>query len=910
MVTISEDDYFAHYGTPRRSGRYPWGSGGDNQSGLPRNASFADHVTHLRKQGLKDTEICEALGIGTTDKDGKFRPSTTQLRAKYTISKTENQQAKITMAQSLKDKGYSNGAIAERMGLPGESSVRALLAPGAKDRVDVLTATSNVLKKHVDEANDGLLTPIDIGSGVENYMGVSKEKLGAAVAILREQGYVDYTINVPQLGTGFDTKTKVLCPPGTTWGEAQKAYVRLKQVQEFSNDGGRTFPGRIQKPLAVSPNRVGINYKEDGGDKADGVIYVRPGVKDISLGNAKYAQVRIQVGKDRYLKGMAMYKDDLPDGVDLVFNTNKSSKDNTKLSVMKKLESDPDHPFGTVIRRQIQDPKTEKVTSAMNIVHEEGDWEGWSKSLSTQFLSKQSPRLAKTQLDVVHERRRNDLDKIKKLTNPTVKKKLLQDFADDTDSAAVHLEAAALSDRQAWHAILPINSLPPTHVYAPRFRDGETVALIRFPHGGTFEIPELTVNNRHREARKLLGVNAPDVVGIHHTVAERLSGADFDGDTVIVIPVGGNRRIKTSPALTGLRNFDPKKYALPDDSPIPRMTAHEKKVQMGNVSNLITDMTIRGASHDKIARAVRHSMVVIDAEKHGLDWRQSARDNNIADLKREYQGGARKGASTLISRASAEIRVPESKPRPAALGGPINKTTGRRETVPSGRTRPGPDGTPVPRMVRSKRLAETHDAHSLIDHPGTPMERTYADHSNRLKDMANEARLETLRTPRLVYSASANKHYKTEVESLDHKLALAQMNRPRERQAQAVAASMVRARLDANPNLDKEDRKKIEFQELEIARTRLGAKPQKIEITQKEWDAIQAGAISDNKLTQILNKADIEIVRQLATPRQQNLMTPALTKRAAAMLNSGYTRAEVASQLGVSLTTLDTATNE
>lgn len=38
-----------------------------------------------------------------------------------------------------------------------------------------------------------------------------------------------------------------------------------------------------------------------------------------------------------------------------------------------------------------------------------------------------------------------------------------------------------------------------------------------------------------------------------------------------------------------------------------------------SVSNLITDMTVEGASLTEIARVVKHSMVVLDAEKHNRD---------------------------------------------------------------------------------------------------------------------------------------------------------------------------------------------------------------------------------------------------------------------------------------------------
>ncbi len=907
-MIFDEEDYLAHYGTPRHSGRYPWGSGGDD-SGTPRNPSFVDLVTELRKQGLKDTEIAEGLAIGSLDRTGKFVPSTTQLRAKYTIAKNEEQLAKITMAQSLKDKGLSNGAIATKMHLAGESSVRALLAPGAKDRVDVLTGTSNMLKRHVDEK--GLL---DIGSGNENYLGISKEKLGAAVAILKEQGYVVHTVPVQQIGTGKDTRIKVLAPPGTTWGDVRRNQDKIQSITEFSEDGGRTF-NKTKAPLTVNPNRIVVKYKEDGGDKADGVIYVRPDVPDLSLGGKRYGQVRVKVGEDHFLKGMAMYRDDLPDGVDLVFNTKKSDTGN-KLDAMKPLkrdkdtgELDPDLPFGSVIRQILDKPGDPKanVISAMNLVNEEGDWSTWSKNLSSQMLSKQSPALAKAQLAITFDRRQKDFDEIQSLTNPTVKKKLLEEFAASTDSAAVHLKAASLP-RQATHVILPLSSISPTQIYAPGYDNGERVVLIRFPHGGTFEIPELTVNNKHAEGRKLLGTDSVDVVGIHHKVAERLSGADFDGDTVLVIP-NNLGKIKTSPALEGLKNFDVMKYKIPDDSPIPKIKPERKQQEMGNISNLITDMTIQGASHEQLARAVRHSMVVIDAEKHSLNYKQSAIDNGIRQLKQEYQtstrGVGRGGASTLISRKKAYDVVPEVRARKASEGGPFDRETGRRVFVPSGRTRTTTTGERIPRTSKVNRLDATDDAFTLSS--GTPMEKNYASHSNALKALANQARLASLKAPPIEYSKSANRTYAKEVATLTAKLALAERNAPRERQAQLIAQATLKAKRAAHPEMEPDTIKKVKFQALEEARNRVGAGKKKIEVTQEEWNAIQAGAITNSRLSKILTHADMDVVRKYATPRRKVAITPSMTARAESLLAAGYTRAEVARDLGVSISTLDTA---
>lgn len=893
-MIIDEEDYLAHYGILRKSGRYPWGSG-ETQS--TRNRTFLDTVEGLRKDGMSESEIARGFGI-----------TTTQLRAVKSIARNEEKQADIAMAQRLKEKGYSNIAIGKRMGI-NESSVRAMLAPGQKDKVDILEATSKMLKDQVAKKDY-----IDIGTGVERSLplgdnpnakiGISATKLSTAVARLREEGYTVHYVKVEQLGTGQQTTVKVLAKPGVQYSEVFKNRANIKQISDYSEDGGRSFLG-LQTPISVSSKRVAVRYAEQGGADADGVIYVRPGKSDLSLGGARYAQVRIAVDGTHYLKGMAMYKDDLPPGVDLMFNTNKRNTGD-KLDAMKALKDDPDNPFGAVVR-QITKPGADgkrKVTSAMNIVNEEGDWEGWSKSLSSQMLSKQSPSLAKTQLDMTHDRKRRELEEIMALTNPAVRRKLLESYADDADSSAVHLKAASLP-RQGSHVILPVNSMRENEIYAPNFRDGERVALVRYPHGGIFEIPELTVNNRHPQAKKILG-NAKDAVGIHSKVAERLSGADFDGDTVLVIP-NNNKRIKTAPALAGLKGFDPQ-TAYPAYAGMPKMSTRTKQVEMGVVSNLITDMTIQGANSTELARAVRHSMVVIDAEKHNLNYRQSAIDNGIAQLKTKYQGGAKAGASTLISRASAEVRVADRKPRTAAKGGPVDKSTGKKVYEETGSTYVNAKGQTVPKTLKSKRLAETDDANTLSS--GTVIEKVYADHSNKLKGLANAARKAAVNTETTPYSPSAKAAYSKEVASLDAKLNIALKNAPLERQAQVLANAVVSQKRAANPDMEAAELKKVKGQALAEARLRTGARKQRIEITDSEWAAIQAGAISNNKLNQVLNNADLDQVKQLATPKASTMMTPAKQQRAASMLASGYTQAEVADALGVSLSTLKKSASE
>ena len=909
--TEKHEDYLAHYGILRRSGRYPWNSGGNENLGeSARNRAFLDIINIQKKQGMTDTEIARGHGI-----------SRLELTAARSHANAQQKQEKIITAQRLQDKGMSKSAIGRQMGI-NESSVRELLKPGAADKASALQVTTNMLKDQVAEKQ-----MIDVGVGVEHHIGVTKDRLATSVALLREQGYVVHTVFVEQANIpGKFTNMKVLAAPGTTPDYINRNRGQIKQysIDERSDDNGKSFDGGFQPPINVNSRRIRVNYAEDGGNEADGVIYVRPGVRDLAIGSKNYGQVRIAVDGTHYLKGMAVYKDDLPAGVDLVFNTNKSSTGRKK-DVMKPLADDPDFPFGAIVR-QVYDPKTGKVNSAMNLVNEEGSWDRWSKTLSSQMLSKQDPKLAKGQLNMTYERRLKEFEEINSLTNPIVRKELLMKFADSADSASVHLKAANLK-RQATKVILPIKSIKPGEVYAPSMRDGERVALVRFPHGGTFEIPELTVNNRNPEARKILGRQAEDAIGIHHTVAQHLSGADFDGDTVLVIP-NNSKLVKHTAPLEGLKDFNPQMYKLPKDSPTPRMGTVQKQQEMGKISNLITDMTIGGANNEEKARAIRHSMVVIDAEKHELDFKQSEKDNGIRQLKEKYQaritptGRKSTGAATLISRARSPIYVPHAKLRSAAEGGPIDPKTGKKVYVPTGQMKTvgkkivdPATGKKVwvntgtePKLMRSKGLVEIDDAHLLSS--GTEIETIYADHSNRLKALANQARKTALPLKGTPQSDSAKATYADEVASLNAKLNVALKNAPLERQAQLLTQAAVSQSRQANPNIEKEELKKIKQQKLTEYRIRTGAGKERIEITQPEWNAIQAGAISTHKLENILKNSDVDTIKALALPKNAPKMTTAKRVRARQMLASGHTQADVADALGVGLTTLKVGLNE
>lgn len=899
------EDMLMHYGMPRRSGRYPWGSG-DNP--YQHSGDFLSRVEELKKQGLSETDIAKSMGL-----------TTTQYRTQKSLAKDERRALDVARARSLREDGKSLNEIAAIMGFSNDSSVRSLLNENSEARMNQAKKTAEFLKKQIEEKG-----MIDVGTGVERELGISKEKLNQALYILEQEGYPVYGGGVPQVtNPGKQTNIKVICPPGTEHKEIYN-FENVHSLSDYvSHDGGETYDPKYVYPKSMDSSRIQIRYAEDGGTQKDGVVEIRRGVDDLSLGESHYAQVRILVDGTHYIKGMAIYSDDLPDGVDVVFNTNKKTgtpmlgpKNDT---VLKPIGKDPDNPFGSLIKDGIVDPDDptskkggqsyyydkdgKKQLSLINKRAEEGDWGEWSDHLPSQFLSKQSMTLIKKQLGLATADKQAEFDEICSLTNPTVKKALLKSFADDCDSAAVHLQAAALP-RQKYQVILPITSMKDNEVYAPNYRNGEQVALIRFPHGGIFEIPVLTVKNKQPDAKRILG-NAMDAVGINSKVAERLSGADFDGDTVMVIPTGGKVKITSTRALEGLEGFDPKlEYGGKPEGSFKPM--RNTQTEMGKISNLITDMTLRGATPEELARAVRHSMVVIDAEKHHLDYKQSEIDNGIASLKKKYQGSYdedgryHEGAATLISRAKSETSVLKRKGSPI-----INPETGEQTykevyeeyTDKNGRTRV--------RTQASTKMAETKDAFTLVSDADTPQERAYAAYANEMKSLANQARKEMLGTGKIAYSASAKEAYQEEVDHLMAQLNVALRNAPRERQAQVIANATVAAKKQDNPDMTRSEIKKASQQALTAARTTVGASRETISISDREWEAIQAGAISENRLTQIINNVDIDTLRQRATPRSTTVLSTAKINKITSMSASGYSTAEIAEALGVSTSTVN-----
>lgn len=906
----SESNILEHYGTKRHSGRYPWGSG-DNP--YQHSGDFLSRVEELKKKGLSEKEILETINNSLPD---EYKMGLTEFRTARQKAGHDRKALEYDQIRALKDDGLGWKEIGDKLGM-SESSVRSKYNNAIGEKASQAEKIAATLKAEVDKKG-----MIDISEGANQVLGVSESKLDEAAYILEaEYGYQRYGVGIRQpTNARQQTNITVLAKPEFDQKYAYQHQDQIDSLGDYhSDDGGETFT-KLQRPSSLDSNRVAIRYGDEGGLDKDGVMEIRRGVPDLDLGKSHYAQVRILVDGDHYLKGMAVYSDDLPDGVDVMFNTNKPSG-TPKMKVLKEAKADPDNPFGAAIKANGQSMYIgndgKEHLSPINKLKEEGDWDTMSRNVSSQFLSKQPKKLIENQLNLTVADYKAQYDEIMRYDNPTVKKKLLNDFADTVEGTSMTLKASAFPG-QSTKVILPINKIKETEAYCPTYENGTRLALIRYPHAGTFEIPIVTVNNKNVSGKRNLGA-IQDAIGINAKVAERLSGADFDGDTVMAIPVTDKVNIKSTRALKALEGFDPKTaYAVPEGNPnnVRLMKKEEKQREMGVISNLITDMTLRGADEDELARAVKHSMVVIDAEKHKLDYKRSERENGIPELKQKWQirvdeEGATHygGASTLLSRRKQTVRVPE---RRGSIR--VDKETGEYIYKESGRTFIDPK-TGKERKAEDtvSLISETKDARTLSS--GTIQENLYADFSNKLKAMANQARKEAANMKGIQRNPEAAKTYAPEVASLKEKYNNMIANKPKERKAMLIANANIKAKIQEqglDPTIDKKEIKKISSVEMQRARDSVGAsgRKSKVTFTDREWEAVQAGAISDNMLTKFLNSSDSDEIVKRAMPKNVAVMTSAKMSKANAMLRSGYSYAEIAKACGVPESTVYSALNK
>lgn len=1015
---LDELNYISHEGRAhdenppgRGSGRYPWGTG---QRLHQRDWEVYDRIQKYKAQGMNEKQIAESMGFTSTNQLRAVKQMSTNVVKRDKQLTVEYYQHTINPDTG---KVYTPTEIGRIMGV-NESTVRSIATSNTAKNTKIFEA-ADTLEKAVKAKKY-----IDVGQGVELELGLSPDSLNTTLEVLKQKGYTVGTVDVKQVSNPTQMTTyRVLADKGIDEKDIKTHKYDIKTLSELVALDDRVsdpnHPSKFMPPKFIDLDKVYIKYPDEGGTARDGEIMIKahkdengryiPDNPELSLGNARDAQVRIAVNTPDgpyYAKGMAVYSDSVPEGYDMLVNSNKLREHGYKKS-LKEFKDSETNPFGSAVVQTwmkdkdgnyILDKDGNKQVSAVNVLgsaptdmHQEGHWSTWSRNTPAQFLAKQGYQLAKQQLQLKIKQSEDELSDILNYTNPTIKKQLLIDIADQFDGDSVSLKAAPFAGQEV-KVILPVPSLKDTECYCPSLPDGTTVALIRYPHAGPFEIPICKVNNRNKEGKDVIN-NIGDAIGINQAVASKLSGADFDGDTATVIPMTRKNsqgefemvtKIKSANSLPGLEGFDPGIYGLDNPRfanmkdekgnptyPLIRNT-RQRSTQMGIASNLITDMYAKGCENEEeLSRAVRFSMVIIDAYKHKLNYKAAYEDYGIEELKRKYQqrpseDGEEKygGASSLLSRSKSQAvvearsmaynidpvtgekiyRAPKyttkairEKVKVVAPDDYVNPKTGRKSkymidpetgkqiiATTDGKIVKNKDGTYrydrgsgkelwetkgyEPRTQKSTQMAEAKDARELLSDNPNEVERLYADYANHMKVLANRARLESLRVKEEKADPKMRQMYSAEVESLNDKLVKAKANSVRERQANLIASSRMNAAYNDNPDMDGDEKKKLRGTLIKEARYETGAYKDRVRFTDREWEAIQNHAISPSMLTDLLKNADKDDYLQRAMPKQDRIGS-AKRSRIKALAKAGFTFEEIAKQCGVSTSSINKVLN-
>lgn len=946
------------YGTPRHSGRYPWGSGKNPYQSL---MSFQKRVYQMRKEGKSDKEIRKSFDNMST---GKFV-------ARMQAAKDAQWKYNAKVVRRMSEAGVAGRAISRKTGIP-EATVRQYLKSNSQTEANRYKSgdLADTLRANVDK-----LGFVDVGKGVASILStpenpVTDARMKSVLAQLEESGYKVYSdVNFKQSGTRQWTPMKVLVKDDVSKGDVVRAIldakVGLPSKEPGSTEGvvhdedGRVVSKGPVAPASIDSKRIFIKYNEEGGLEKDGLIEIRRGVPDLDLGKAHYAQVRIAVNSDEnanglYIKGMAAYSDDVPAGYDILVNSNKHVGAPLD-KVLKPMTGDPANPFKASIKgedrlikfqKYYTDPETgEKKLSAINVVNEEGDWDTWSRNLSSQFLSKQSTGLIHDQLKEAYDIKKSEFDEIMSIKNPTIRKEFLSEFADSCDSSSWKLKGAPLPG-QATQVLLPLTTLKEGTVYAPRYPDGTEMVLVRFPFAATFESPRVRNDLSNAEGKKLIGTESVEAIGVSPRTRMQMSGADCDGDTVLAIP-DPDHRISTRPfqqALIDFQNEIDKFENPPGKLETKNNPKFKKGFEMGSVSNLITDMTLRGAPDEHIIRAIKHSMVVIDAQKHNYDWEASEKEFGIRELKKLYQGGEKAGASTLISRRKTKEYVGERKdgnyiydPETGRskkqyvdpeTGEKLYRETGRtyRKVRPiidpetkepikdpvTGKVKYEEYGKDVVATTKVYKMLNTDDAYTLTSggskkNPGTQREAIYAEAANAYKRLGNEARKESEAISEVSQDKAAAKEYAVEVASIKAKILEAKKNKPFERQAQMLAKVYYENGKD-DARTEEEDRK-LQARSLMRARDEVGSKKKYVVLTDREREAVEKNALPHTVVHELYKESNKDKLKSTFMPRDADPIPAVKVAWARSAIRSGNSIGEVAEQLDVSPSTLSKLLN-
>ena len=135
---LTDEEFLEHYGMPRRSGRYPYGSGKDPYQ---RTGDFLGRIEELKKKGWTET---------TENIKKEFGMTSSQYRKEKSICNDERRMLRVATARALQKDGLNNSQIGKQMGVR-ESTVRSWFNEESESKMKKCKETADFLKKRLEE---------------------------------------------------------------------------------------------------------------------------------------------------------------------------------------------------------------------------------------------------------------------------------------------------------------------------------------------------------------------------------------------------------------------------------------------------------------------------------------------------------------------------------------------------------------------------------------------------------------------------------------------------------------------------------------------------------------------------------------------------------------------------------------
>ena len=219
----------------------PWFEGFDTKT-------IRDYASEL-KGIYTDKEIADGFGI-----------SIERLRQEKSKAYNRERIERHEKAMELKAQGLSRSEVARRLGVT-EGALRYQAKTDVKKKANKTYEIANLLMEICDKKQI-----IDVGEGAElgsMFERCARTRFKNALSICEDNGYGNYVIKCPQMGSemGNSTKIQVLCAPGISRQDVKSRLADIQPIDDIEQDLNLSNAG-IPPITWIDSSRIYVRYAD------------------------------------------------------------------------------------------------------------------------------------------------------------------------------------------------------------------------------------------------------------------------------------------------------------------------------------------------------------------------------------------------------------------------------------------------------------------------------------------------------------------------------------------------------------------------------------------------------------------------------------------------------------------------